>query len=264
MLDRDDPVTRAVLAHVDDRGPLRPGELAHLCRFLGGPRQHQRDPHVVLVATVSSTVDWLTRPLGWSVVAVSDPAFWDPMFDYIAFERLFELATPGLPRIVCYGNDWRRFGVDAWLELMNERESAGGTGPPPAHLLRPAPLSRDQFTAAVGAALRDLHHTQRLASNDLVGSRVTGDRADPERLRRAVRCGVARLAAQPRGAGLARVLDRTFIRAAATQEVAAEVLGLPFSTYRRHLVKATTELADLLWAVEIGAATLPPEPPTSR
>ena len=70
-------------------------------------------------------------------------------------------------------------------------------------------------------------------------------------------------ATEPRGAGLARVLDRTFVHPAPTQEAAAAVLGLPFSTYRRHLAKATAELADLLWAVEIGAATLPAEPPAS-
>jgi hypothetical protein len=258
-LDRDDPVTRAVLAHVDDSGPLRPGELVHVCRFMGGPRR-QRDPHAVLAGTVSTAVDWLTRPLAWSVVVATDPEFFDAMFDYIAFHRLFELAVPGLPRIVCYGNDWRRFSVTAWLDVMNERESTGGTGPPPAHLLRPPPLSRDRFTAAVGAALRDLHHPERLAGNLLIGTRLTGDSRDPERLRRVLRSGVARLAAEPRRAGSARVLDRTFVHAASTQEAAAAVLGLPFSTYRRHLAKATAELTDLLWAVETGAATLPDDP----
>ena len=53
------------------------------------------------------------------------------------------------------------------------------------------------------------------------------------------------------------MLDRTFVRPAPTQEAAAEVLGLPFSTYRRHLAAALDELADLLWAVEIGETALP-------
>ena len=51
---------------------------------------------------------------------------------------------------------------------------------------------------------------------------------------------------------LHRVLDRTFVHAAPNQEGAAEVLDLPFSTYRRHLAKAIERLTDLLWAVEIG------------
>ena len=49
----------------------------------------------------------------------------------------------------------------------------------------------------------------------------------------------------------------TFVRAAPTQEAAAEVLGLPFSTYRRHLATALDELVELLWAVEIGEISLP-------
>jgi hypothetical protein len=53
------------------------------------------------------------------------------------------------------------------------------------------------------------------------------------------------------------VIDRTFVRAAPTQEAAAEVLGLPFSTYRRHLATALDELVELLWAVEIGEISLP-------
>jgi hypothetical protein len=35
------------------------------------------------------------------------------------------------------------------------------------------------------------------------------------------------------------------------------VLGLPFSTYRRHLATALDELVELLWAVEIGEISLP-------
>ena len=51
---------------------------------------------------------------------------------------------------------------------------------------------------------------------------------------------------------MGRVLDRTFVHAAPTQEAAADVLDLPFSTYRRHLAKAVDELTDVLWSAEIG------------
>jgi hypothetical protein len=57
---------------------------------------------------------------------------------------------------------------------------------------------------------------------------------------------------QQRNPALSKVLDRTFVRAAPTQEAAAQVLDLPFSTYRRHLGKAVDELTDALWSVEIG------------
>ena len=64
--------------------------------------------------------------------------------------------------------------------------------------------------------------------------------------------GIARLAEEPKGEPLRRVLDRTYLCGTPSQEAAAEVLGLPFSTYRRYLARATTRLVDLLWAVEVG------------
>ena len=52
------------------------------------------------------------------------------------------------------------------------------------------------------------------------------------------------------------MLNRTFVRAAPNQEAAAEVLGLPFSTYRRHLGRAVEQVTEVLWAMEIGSAGL--------
>lgn len=47
------------------------------------------------------------------------------------------------------------------------------------------------------------------------------------------------------------MLERTFLAGAPSQEAAAEVLGLPFSTYRRHLAGATDRLIDVLWGREL-------------
>ena len=61
----------------------------------------------------------------------------------------------------------------------------------------------------------------------------------------------------------ARAVDRTYVRAAATQEAAAEVLGLPFSTYRRHLAAGVERLTERLWHWELrGAPPLPEEDPS--
>ena len=80
--------------------------------------------------------------------------------------------------------------------------------------------------------------------------------ADVDRLGAAIRAGIDQIGREPRASPLQRVLDRTFVRAAPTQEAAAEVLDLAFSTYRRHLAKAIERLTDLLWAVEIGQVRL--------
>jgi hypothetical protein len=144
------------------------------------------------------------------------------------------------------------------MDMMNDRERTGATGPPPAHLLRPAPLGRDDFGAAVRTALRDLHRDDRLRAGPLFGSRLAlgPDGPTPAQLRSTLERGVAALGREPRGVELRRVLDRTFLRPAPTQEAAAEVLGLPFSTYRRHLAAALDQLVELLWAVEIGEVVL--------
>ena len=249
-----DPVTRAVLDHATRQGPARPGEQIYIGRFLAGRRGYQSDPYAVLAAPVSSLFEWVTRPLAWSFVAVTDEATWGPIFDYIAFTRQLEVEFDGRVHIV-YGNDWRRLPVGTWIDLMSEREHSGGTGPPPASLLRPPPLDRARFAAAVRTALPDLRRPDRLTASPLMGSSLAAapDGASAERLRATIEEAIGGLGDQ----SLEAVLRRTFVRGAPTQEAAAEVLGLPFSTYRRHLAKAIEQVTDVLWAVEIGEVRLP-------
>ena len=57
----------------------------------------------------------------------------------------------------------------------------------------------------------------------------------------------------PRQAKLYRALYYTYFQPAPTQERAAEVLDLPFSTYRRHLKAGVMRLTEILWQREIGA-----------
>ena len=46
-------------------------------------------------------------------------------------------------------------------------------------------------------------------------------------------------------------LERTYVRPAATQERAAAALGLPFSTYRRHLTQGVDRVVAWLWDQEV-------------
>ena len=167
-LEREDPVVRAVMQHVERSSPPRPGEQIHLTRWIGGAREFERDPYAVLVASVNALTTWLTLPLAWSFTAPTDEEFWGPFFDYIALDRIAEVEAGGR-RSTLHGIDWRRLTPDRWMDLMNDRERTGDTGPAPAHLLRPAPLGRESFAAAVRAALRDLQRDDRLASNPLTG-----------------------------------------------------------------------------------------------
>jgi hypothetical protein len=253
----DDPVMRVALDAVARTSPARPGEQVSVARFLAGRSAYQRDAHAVVAGAVSSTLLWTTRPLAWSFVASSDPEFWGPVFRYLALTTELRTELPGRP-LTLYGMDWRRLPLERWFELLGEREVTGESGPAPAHMLRPPPLPRDRFTRLLREALRDLHHPDRLEANPLIGSRlaVDYDGASAERLRETLVAGIAHVGNEPRGTSWGRVLDRTFVHPAPTQEVAAEVLDLPFSTYRRHLGRAVERLADLLWAVEIGEVRL--------
>jgi hypothetical protein len=251
-LEERDPVCRAVLDHVAAVGPTRPGERVNIARFFGGRDLHQRDLYAVLAGPVSSIVEWVTRPLAWTCVIVSDVEVWGPIFDYLGFGQLVEIEVAG-ERYAGFGVDWRRLPVDAWLDLMNEREHSGGTGPPPASLLRQPPLDRTTFAAAVRAALSDLRRADRLTTNPLTSSSLADG---PASLRTTIEAAIESLREEPKGGQLTAVLQRTFVHGAPTQEAAAEVLGLPFSTYRRHLAKGIEELTDLLWAVEIGEVHL--------
>jgi hypothetical protein len=252
-----DPVVQAIVDHTARTSPARPGEQIWIGRFVGGPAGYQHDPYAVTVAAMSATIDWVTSPLAWSFVPTVDPEFWGPALDYIAFQPAFELRTAGV-RYAVYGNDWRRLSVDAWLDVLGERELTGAAGPAPAEVLRPPPLDRATFDAAVRTALSELSQPDRLGANPLMGSILSFgyEGADVARLRATIDRAIDHLAREPRGEGLWRVLDRTFRHGAPSQEAAAAVLDLPFSTYRRHLGSAIERLADLLWAVEIGQIRL--------
>lgn len=253
-----DPVVRAVLDHAAQLSGSRPGEQISIARFHGGTIKHQRDPYGLLVDAVGSTVTWFTRPLAWSFVVTVDPDFWRPYFEFMAFTD--EFAVPfGGQRYTVFGIDWRRLPVDAWEQLLGQRGLTGETGPPPAELLRPPPLDRAGFADAVREALRDLQRPDRLRASALMQTTLAagaeGERVD--RLRGTLLSAVAQVGREGRGDTLARVLDQTFVRAVGTQEAAAEVLDLPFSTYRRHLVRAVERVTDVLWAAEIGEIRLP-------
>ena len=144
-LEDRDPIVRAVLDHVAREGPTRPGERVGILRF-SGAREHQPRPVRPAGRTPSrNVIEWLTRPLAWSFIIVVDSrATGHRFFDYMAFAPLVEVDIGGL-RHVAYGIDWRRLPVDAYLDLLVERGRSGGTGPPPAALLRPPPLDRAAF-----------------------------------------------------------------------------------------------------------------------
>jgi hypothetical protein len=122
-------------------------------------------------------------------------------------------------------------------------------------------LSQAEFSDAVRQALRDLLRPELLARSPLLRTRVAREHAgtdepDAEALEGLLRAAVDALRHHPRDDKLLRAVERTYVRPAPTQEAAAEVLGLPFSTYRRHLTQGVGRIVAWLWDREVyGAGT---------
>jgi hypothetical protein len=91
-----------------------------------------------------------------------------------------------------------------------------------------------------------------------VRSRLVVDAAEqtaaPARLQALLRTAVATLAANPKDAKLHRAVWHTYFEPEPTQERAAELLDLPFNTYRYHLTKGIERITSWLWRRELDGA----------
>ena len=114
-------------------------------------------------------------------------------------------------------------------------------------------FSRSEFEAAVRDALRHYARADLLAGNRLLHARIM-QRRSPDATVQGLRAMLAETAetlfANTRDQKLYRVLDLTYLNPAPKQEAAADRLGLPFSTYRRHLTAGVNRMIDWLWQQE--------------
>jgi hypothetical protein len=248
----DDPIAAAVWRLAVDHG-LRSGERVNLNRFAGATTRYQGDPLQLLVNGVSCILEWATVPAAWTFISSVDGAHYGAYFDYLGLSPMLDVPL-GDQTVTLFGWDRRRFPASAFFEMMATRELTGETGPPPAALMRPAPLARADFDVAVRSALRRLSRTGGLADSALLTTALVPPGSDDPvaALASVLRETIAGLAGERNGAEHRRVLERTFVIGAPSQEAAAEVLELPFSTYRRHLVRAVDRLVEVLWAIELG------------
>ena len=124
---------------------------------------------------------------------------------------------------------------------------------PSAQLGTHAVFSRSDFEAAVKEALRHYARADLLVANPLLHARVM-QRRGPDATVQGLRAMLAETAetlfANMRDQKLYRVLDLTYFNPAPKQEAAADRLGLPFSTYRRHLTAGVGRIVEWLWQQE--------------
>jgi hypothetical protein len=239
--------------------PPTPGEPVTAARFFVDREQDQRLPSLshtaVSVAAIARALG--TPGLGIDLVGAFRSPDVTPVFEHLDYRRVAdaEFDVDGHHHVV-FAHDFRLDGPEAWLDLMGDRELDEEARPPvPASATEPV-LSRAEFAAAVRSALRDLHRPDDLAANPLVRSRqlqrVGGGPLDGNGLAELIVAAAGTLATDPRDAKARRAIDRTYLRPAGTQERAAEVLDLPFSTYRRHLSRGIDRIVRQLWAGRSG------------
>lgn len=253
-----DPVAAAAWEHVRARAPLRAGERLRILRFWIA-RDTYQDVATHHLVSARSSLDWFTTEhLAWAFVALADPDLYEPIFRFIDFERLPDPgATVGDRRYGMFARDMRASSQREWADLLDRRRvsSAPDLDRTPAVQHRLLVLARADFVGAVRDALRGVARPGGLDGNPLLRSRVVveraGGRTGDQTLRDLLAQTAAELGTHPRDERRRRALELTYLRPAPTQEAAAERLGLPFSTFRRHLSSGVDHVASRLWELEV-------------
>jgi energy-coupling factor transporter ATP-binding protein EcfA2 len=257
-----DPAIRNICGYLRAYGPVRPDERVSIYRFWSGHQTYQVASGAHNMVAAVSIIHWLTPPwYAWSVMCGRSDGeeYWTPMFRYIGFNRASEADfQTDNHRYMIWGHDWRVEPLPVWQEIMTEREMATHIRPEmmPAQPSEPVmALSQQAFAEAVRDALRDFHRPAELSRNPLMQCRLVRDRADGSQsytvLQTLLREALELLARNPRDEKLYRAVYRTYIKASLTQELAAELLDLPFSTYRYHLANGIKRVSDWLWQREL-------------
>ncbi|WP_409330598.1 hypothetical protein [Trujillonella humicola] len=262
-----DPVAACALEEVGRRRPPEPGEV--VLYQVAAKREHPDELGGAAneVAAISLRA-WATPGLGWVVLASAREPLWAPMWSHIGFERLGRHLSEDGTEVGIWGRDFRRSDFSEWLESLAPLEV--GQVEDPALRTSTVALAHSDFADAVRQLLRDLHRPDRVAGNPLSASRLArplpGAATAPPRaedtlarLRGRLVQALGLLSEDQRARTGVRAVERTYLKAAPSQERAAEVLGLPFSTYRRHLRAGIEDLVGVLWTWELhGVPELPP------
>ncbi|PAP75504.1 ATP-binding protein [Rubrivirga marina] len=245
-----DSVVAAVWDAVGTR--LREGERGLLFRSWLDAEAGQGISAVQSLVFVRTVERYLSTPsLATSVLLTAAPALWTPVFEIVGLKRLPAAEVDGGP-LAAFSKDWRATPPDAWLDSIAAWSPSGVSPPRPDDSV--VVLGREAFTEAVRDALRGYARPHLLSDSPLLEARLVREQdGDPvEALRTLLSEAADELNQGIRDRPYFRALDTTYFRPAPTQALAAERLGVPFSTYRRHLGRGVDHVVDALWDIETG------------
>jgi hypothetical protein len=254
-----DPGADSAWAYAQQHGAPRPTETITQSRFIVDRNAYQGpSPTLNAVATLAMQRYLGISHLAWDFLTLADPERWDAYFAAADQPRADGADfSVGGRRYGLFAHDFRQVPADVLLERITERALAQDITPSPA-TIKPSllVLSQTEFDDSVRQALRDLRRPDLLGRNPLMRTRLVRDRAGDDEPSAAtvetlVRAAVETLKEHPRDDKLWRAVERTYVRPATSQERAAAALGLPFSTYRRHLAQGVDRVVRWLWDREI-------------
>lgn len=255
-----DPATRAAWQYLQTHCPLRSREGAMLYRFWMVDRTYQATSPTqsLIFINVLQQLRYLSG-IAYTFISCAQPEVWSNLLTDADFARLTEADFEVDGRFYgVYGHDWRVVSPAAWQDLLVHRESAPLTQAVSQPTESPVILSQPEFVKAVQDAFRSFARPDALHENPLLRSRVIVEQAATRdytkriaTLQASVQQATEALQASPRDEKLYRVLYCTYLRPVSTQEQVAELLDLPFSTYRRHLKAGIARVANILWQQEI-------------
>lgn len=254
-----DPATRAAITYLQATAPLRQGDVVFHFRNWMGADEYQGSAAIFnMGAMVSLRLFFDTPRLAYSFIAEVNSDYYSDMYTYLRMPLAPDagFAMDGQTFGV-FTHDWRVESVLEWMNIMGERElldeiiALENLPQTP----QPMALSEPEFAEAVRQALKEFRRPDLLAHSPLLRSRCLRDRTEaeptPAQLQALLRAGAETLAATTKTQKLHRVLWHTYFEPAPTQETAAELLDLPFSTYRYQLGKAVEQITGWLWQQEL-------------
>ncbi len=255
-----DPATLAAINFARRYAPPRKGEDVIMFRFWMARADYQSVSPTQSVIFLNVVQSYFAHSqLAWSFFPCADSKFWLPALHYMDInyspEASFEV---GGKSYSVFTHDWRAVAVPAWLELLGKRELATDLKLEELKSERPAPLvvlSEPEFREAVIDALRNFEISEKLMANALLKSRLIVEQSEGkptiELLQKLIKEASDSLKATPKNEKCYRAVFRTYLEPVASQEIAAELLNLPFSTYRRHLSRGVEQIVTWLWQREL-------------
>lgn len=252
-----DPRVAAALQYFEAQGSLRDGERMTLELTLDY-ELHQRPGPMSSQVLIRRLGLWLgPNAVTLSVIALgADVAqTWEPLLQHLEHAP-GPIVNFDHKRQALFVHDWRVAPPERFLERMEQREVLGAdAAPAPVPEAQPtAILSEKAFAEAVRDALRVFTRDDALSCNSLMETRAvrhvpSGE--DPHPLRRALLLALASLETSGKDERAYAALKLTYIDPARTQEEAAELLGMSFSTYRRQLAAGVERMQRFLWQREL-------------